>query len=73
MNDELKMMFNAIIEEIGRVESKMNARFDKIDLKLDSMQHEINACKLEGGTLEILLRKIDQLEKRIEELEQRTA
>ena len=37
------------------------------------MQHDINACKLEAGTLDILLRKIDQLEKRIEELEQKTA
>lgn len=66
MNDESKMMFNAIIEEIGRIEDKMNAwfdkvdtRFDKVELKLDSMQREINACKLERGTLEILLREID--------------
>ena len=50
MNDELKKMVNAIIEEIGRTESKINERFDKVDtrfgkieLKLDSMQHEINA------------------------------
>lgn len=47
MNDELKMMVNAIIEEIGRTESKISERFDKVDtrfdkieLKLDSMQHE---------------------------------
>ena len=50
MSDEMKMMVNAIIEEIGRVENKMNqrfdkvdARFDKIELRFDVMQHEINA------------------------------
>ncbi len=40
---------------------------------MKSMQHEINACKLEAGTVDILIRKIDQLEKRIEELERKTA
>jgi len=57
MNDELKMMVNAIIEEIGRTEDKINNRFDRVDIKFDkidsrlaSIQHEINACKLEGGT-----------------------
>lgn len=37
------------------------------------MQKELNACKLEKDTIEILIRKIDQLEKRIEELERKTA
>ena len=47
MDSETKMMLNAILEEIGRIDERTNKRFDKIDSKLDSLQHEVNACKLE--------------------------
>ncbi len=40
---------------------------------MNSMQHEISACKLERDSVGLLLKKIDQLEKRIEELERKTA
>lgn len=75
MSEEMKLMFNAIIEEMGRMESRINKRmderfdkvdqrFDKIEQRLDMMQHEINACKLEAGTLDLLLKKIEELERR---------
>ena len=73
MDDEIKMMLNAILEEMGRVEERTNKRFDKIEARLESMQHEINACKLEKDTISLLIKKSDQLEKRIEELEKKTA
>ncbi|MDE5597532.1 MAG: hypothetical protein K2J04_06835 [Lachnospiraceae bacterium] len=51
MDNEMKMMFNAILEEMGKTEeriyARMDSRFDKIEVRLESMQHEINACKLE--------------------------
>lgn len=46
MNDELKMVVNAIIEEISRAEERVVKRMDE---------------------------KFDKLEKKIEELEKRTA
>lgn len=46
MNDELKMVVNAIIEEISRTEERLVKRMDE---------------------------KFDRLEKKIEELEKRTA
>ena len=56
MNDELKMVVNAIVEEISRTEDRLNKRFnerfDKLEQRLDAMQHDINACKLEAGTLD---------------------
>ncbi len=59
MDDEIKMMLNAILEEMGRVEERTNKRFDKIENRLESMQHEINACKLEKDTISILIKKIE--------------
>lgn len=73
MNNENKVLFNAIIEELGRMEERMNKRFDKIEDTPGSLHHEVNACKLERESVSILLKKIDQLERRIEELEKRTA
>ena len=73
MDKETKMMLNAILEEIGRIDERTNKRFDKIDNKLDSLQHEVNACKLERESIGLLIKKKNQLESRIEELEKRTA
>lgn len=77
---ETDLMINAIVDEMGKMESRINnrfsevnERFNKIDLQLLSMQHDINACKLEKETLDILIRKIDQLEQRIERIEKKSA
>ena len=45
MNEEIKMMVNAIMEEMGKMEDRINYRFDKIEQRLDMIQHEVNACK----------------------------
>lgn len=73
MDNETKMMLNAILEEIGRIDERTNKRFDKIDARLESLQHEVSACRLERESIGLLIKKIDRLESRIEELEKRTA
>ena len=71
MDHETKQMFNTILEEMGRMEHRINNRFDtltdkfekrfeRIENRLDSMQHEINACKLELSTVSM---RLDNLEK----------
>ncbi|MBO5292746.1 MAG: hypothetical protein J6B10_06145 [Lachnospiraceae bacterium] len=58
MDQETKAMFGMILDELGRMEERvdkrfseleerMDKRFDKIEKKLETMQHEINACKME--------------------------
>lgn len=66
MDSETKMMLNAILEEIGKLEDRINARFeavdrrfDRIDAQLEAMQHEVNACKLERESVSLLIKKID--------------
>lgn len=73
MDKEMKDMFDAILEEMARMEERTNKRFDKIDNSLESMQHDVNACKMERESVSILIKKIAQLKKRIEELEKRIA
>ena len=63
MDNETKMMLNAILEEMGRMGSRIDQRFDKIDFQLESMRHEVNACKLEKESVSLLLKKINQLKR----------
>lgn len=84
MTEELKMMFNTILEEMERMENRINKRmdyrfdqvdrrFDQMDQRLESMQHEINACKLERDSVGLLIQESDRHEKRIEALERKIA
>lgn len=73
MDSEMKMMFNTIIEELGNIEERTGKRFNKIENELELLHHEVNACKLERESISLLIKKIDQLERRIEELEKKTA
>ncbi len=80
MDKETREMFNAILEEMGRMEDRINKRFDtvddrfdKIEARMEIMQHEINACKLDHETISLLIKKVNQHDQRIEELEKKTA
>ena len=48
MNEEMRKMFNAILEEIGRVEEKMDGHLERLEMEVEVLQHEVNACKLES-------------------------
>ena len=57
MNQETKVMFGMILDELGKMKERVDKRFDmvdqrfdKIEKKLETMQHEINACKMERQT-----------------------
>ncbi len=58
----MKVKVNTIIDKMGRMEDRINRRtderFDKIETRLESMQHEINACKLERDLIGLLIKKI---------------
>ena len=64
---------NLLLEEMDRLQTNLTNRIDRINSRIDSMQHEVNACKLDRESIGLLIKKIDQLESRIEELEKRTA
>lgn len=49
----------------NRINRRMDQRFEKIEQRLDSMRHEINACKLEKDAVSLLIKRMDQLEERI--------
>ena len=62
---------NLLLEKMDRMQTNLSNRIDKIDQRLDSMQHDVNTCRLEAGTLDLLLKRIDRLESQVEELRAR--
>lgn len=80
MDKETKMMFNSVLEEMAKMEERINERFDTMERRFEKMEnhiellhHEVNACKLERESVGLLIKKIDQSEARIEELEKKIA
>ena len=63
MNEEMRKMFNAILEEIGRVEEKMDGYLERLEMEV--LHHEVNACKLESDAVGLLIRRMDQLEQQV--------
>ena len=43
MDNEMRMMFNAILEEMDRMEKRMDQRFERMEGRLEQLQHEVNA------------------------------
>ena len=70
---ELKMMLNTIIEEIGKVSDRVNEKKKKNEEAHESIQHELNALKFDHESVSLLLKKIDELEKRVADLESKIA
>ncbi len=66
MNKEMKMMVNAIVDEMGRMEERlierMDRRFEQVDQRLDSLHHEVNACKL---SIDAINMRLDQHEEKL--------
>nr|WP_296480333.1 hypothetical protein [uncultured Acetatifactor sp.] len=69
MNEEMRKMFNAILEEIGRVEEKMDGYLERLETETETevevLHHEVNACKLESDAVGLLIRRMDQLEQQV--------
>ena len=46
MNSEEKVMLNAILEEIGKVQKQAAERFDSIDQQIQSMRQSIKEMEI---------------------------
>ena len=73
MNQEMRDMVNMIIDEMARMEERINKRSDaryealgkrmgQFDARLEALWHEVNANRLEKDTLVIMDKRITRLE-----------
>lgn len=64
---------NLILEEMERTRNILEKRIDKVQKNLDELNQYYRITKLENDNTVLLLKMTDELSKRVEELEKRTA
>lgn len=64
---------NAILKELERTRTELHEQMDRLEKNMELMQHQINAVKIETENVNLFLRIVDNLQKRIEVLESKIA
>lgn len=70
---EIRESSNLILSELGRVEQRINNRFEKVNLDMKQIREDVHVTKYSNDTVELLLRKVTELENRLKKVEQYTA
>ena len=64
---------NLILEEIERTRNILEIRINMVKRNLDELNQYYQITKLENDNTALLLKMIDELSRRVEELEKKTA
>lgn len=67
--DDIYNSEKLLLNEMERLHNIYTKKFDRLSERMDIMQNEINATRYSNETVEILIKKVTELEKRIAELE----
>lgn len=73
MDGKLSETENFVLEELERTRNILEKQIDLIQKNLDELNRYYRITKLENDNTTMLLRMIDDLSKRVDELEKRTA
>lgn len=76
MDKETKELLNVIIKEMDRMQERTSSKIDTVQSSINAfkeesrnqheqMMHEINTCKLNLDTVDLLLKKVIQLENEV--------
>lgn len=60
---------NLILGELDRIEQRINKKFDSVKSDLHEIREEVHVTKYSNETVELLLKKVSELEERIAQLE----
>ncbi|MCH1973503.1 hypothetical protein MCI89_14235 [Muricomes sp. OA1] len=64
---------DSLLDEIGRTQTYLEKQINEVKKNMDELSQYYRITKLESDNTALLLKMIDQLGKRVEELEKRTA
>ena len=53
MDKETKMMFNSVLEEMAKMEERINERFDTMERRFEKMENHIELLMLQGLSLNL--------------------
>lgn len=73
VDDRLTKSENLVLEEVGRIQQVMNSDMEKLQRNMEELKQYYRIAKLENDNTSILLKMVEELTRRIEELEKKTA
>ena len=73
LDSKLRELENNILEEDDTVQEKANDHFKRVEKRLDDIETEVHASKLQNDTLNLLLRRIDLMRDEINELKKKVS
>ena len=73
MDERLARSETFILDEIERTRDILEGKIEKVQKNLDELNQYYRITKLENDNTALLLKMIDELSRRVEELEKRTA
>lgn len=69
----MKEEINLVLKELDRVQVSLENKISAVQKNLDELNQYYRITKLENDNTALLLKMIDELSKRVEELEKKTA
>lgn len=73
LDSKLRELENNVLEEVDTVQEKANEHYKRIEKRLDNIESEVHASKLQNDTLNLLLRRIDLMQNEIDELKKKVS
>lgn len=73
IDERLSKTENFMLDEIGRTQVYLENKINKVQKNLEELNQYYRITKLENDNTVLLLKMIDELTKRVEELEKKTA
>ena len=70
---KLRELENNNLEEVDPVQEKATDHFKRVEKRLDDIETEVHASKLQNDTLNLLLRRIDLMQDEINELKKKVS
>ena len=64
---------DSLLDEIGRTQTYLEKQINEVKKNMDELSQYYRITKLESDNTALLLKMIDQLNRRVEELEKRTS
>lgn len=73
IEEKVSQSENMILDEIDRVQEILQQHIDAVGKNLEELQQYYRITKLENDNTTLLLKMVDELSRRVSELEKRTA
>lgn len=73
MKEELRETENSVIKQLDFVQDKLQSQIDALGKNIELMRQQVSVLKLETDNVNLFLSIVEDLKRRIEELERRTA